>query len=66
MDNESIQYDCFRGCTVVKGGGEEGISCGYKAGCCKLSDRNWLSHVEDGSCPDIFEVRFKNFSVFTL
>ena len=60
MDNETIQYDCFRGCTVTKGGEGEEISCGYRAGCCKLSDRNWLSKVEDGTCPDIFEVRFKN------
>ncbi len=60
MDNETIQYDCFRGCTVVKGGEGDEISCGYRAGCCKLSDRNWLSKMEDGTCPDIFEVRFKN------
>ncbi|MBR5905074.1 MAG: hypothetical protein IKZ51_01295 [Bacteroidales bacterium] len=60
MDNETIQFDCFRGCSVVNGQGEEGISCNYRAGCCKLSDRNWLKGVEDGSCPDIFEVRFKN------
>ena len=60
MDNETIQFDCFRGCSVVNGPGEEGISCNYRAGCCKLSDRNWLKGVEDGSCPDIFEVRFKN------
>ena len=60
MDNETIQYDCFRGCTVTKGGEGEEISCCYRAGCCKLSDRNWLSKVEDGTCPDIFEVRFKN------
>ena len=60
MDNETIQFDCFRGCSVVKGSGEEGVSCNYRPGCCKLSDRNWLKGVEDGSCPDIFEVRFKN------
>ncbi len=60
MDNETIQFDCFRGCSIVKGGGEEGVACDYRAGCCKLSDRNWLKGVEDGSCPDIFEVRFKN------
>ena len=60
MDNETIQYDCFRGCSVVKGGKDEEINCGYRAGCCKLADRNWLSGVEDGTCPDIFEVRFKN------
>ncbi|MCH5173822.1 MAG: hypothetical protein J1D85_06400 [Bacteroidales bacterium] len=60
MDNESIQYDCFRGCAVVSGPQEGEISCNYRAGCCKLSDRNWLKGVDDGSCSDIFEVRFKN------
>ncbi len=58
MDNETIQYDCFRGCTVVKG--EETDNVSYRAGCCKLSDRNILKGIEDGTCPDIFEVRFKN------
>ncbi|MBR4826539.1 MAG: hypothetical protein IKZ91_01480 [Bacteroidales bacterium] len=58
MDNETIQYDCFRGCTVTKG--EEGDDARYRAGCCKLSDRNILKGIEDGSCPDIYEVRFKN------
>ncbi|MBP5521232.1 MAG: hypothetical protein J6X82_02290 [Bacteroidales bacterium] len=60
MDNETIQYDCFRGCTVTTGADGEDISCGYRAGCCKLSDRNWLNGMDDGTCPDIFEVRFKN------
>ena len=60
MDNETIQYDCFRGCAVVKGGPDEELSCNYRSGCCKLSDSNWLGGVEDGSCTDIFEVRFKN------
>ena len=60
MDNETIHYDCFRGCSVVKGPEDEAATCAYRAGCCKLSDRNWLKGVEDGSCPDIFEVRFKN------
>ncbi|MBP5381929.1 MAG: hypothetical protein J6Y45_01100, partial [Bacteroidales bacterium] len=52
--------DCFRGCTVTTGADGEDISCGYRAGCCKLSDRNWLNGMDDGTCPDIFEVRFKN------
>ena len=60
MENESIIYDCFRGCAVVKNNPEEGATCTYRAGCCKLSDNNWLNGVEDGTCPDIFEVRFKN------
>ena len=59
MDKETIQYDCFRGCAVVHGQ-EEDINCSYRRGCCKLSDSNWLKGVEDGTCPDIFEVRFKN------
>ena len=58
MDNETIKYDCFRGCTITKG--QEGDTASYRAGCCKLSDRNILSGIEDGTCPDIFEVRFKN------
>ena len=58
MDNETIQYDCFRGCAIVKG--EDGDSATYRAGCCKLSSRNILRGIEDGSCPDLFEVRFKN------
>ena len=60
MDNETIQYDCFRGCTVVKDTQNDEINCNYRAGCCKLSDRNWLKGLDDGTCPDIFEVRFKN------
>ena len=60
MDNETIQYDCFRGCTVVKDTQSDEINCNYRAGCCKLSDRNWLKGLDDGTCPDIFEVRFKN------
>ena len=58
MDNETIQYDCFRGCVITKG--EEADEPSYRAGCCKLSSRNILKGIEDGSCPDIFEVRFKN------
>jgi cell fate regulator YaaT (PSP1 superfamily) len=58
MDNETIQYDCFRGCVITKG--EEADEPAYRAGCCKLSSRNILKGIEDGSCPDIFEVRFKN------
>ncbi|MBO6169246.1 MAG: hypothetical protein J6O51_04660 [Bacteroidales bacterium] len=60
MDNETIHYDCFRGCTVVKAEQSDDINCNYRAGCCKLSDRDWLKGMDDGTCPDIFEVRFKN------
>ena len=58
MDNLHIQFDCFRGCSIVKG--EEFDDATYRAGCCKLSDSNILKGIEDGTCPDIFEVRFKN------
>ena len=58
MENETIQYDCFRGCTVVKG--EEGDNASYRPGCCKLSSRNILGGIEDGANSDLFEVRFKN------
>ena len=60
MDNETIQYDCFRGC-VVRHDEETGeANCTYREGCCKLADHNWLHGADDGSCPDLYEVRFKN------
>lgn len=60
MDNETISYDCFRGC-VVRHDNETGEdNCTYRAGCCKLSSRNIYKGADDGSCPDLFEVRFKN------
>ena len=34
--------------------------CTYRAGCCKLGDYNWLKDAQDGSCKNLFEVRFKN------
>ena len=60
MDNESIQYDCHRGCVVTHTPDTGETNCTYRAGCCKLSTRNWLSGVDDGTFPGIFEVRFKN------
>lgn len=60
MDNETIIYDCFRGCVVRHDGQEGEDTCTYRAGCCKLSSRNILKGLDDGSCPDLFEVRFKN------
>ena len=58
--NESIHYDCNRGCvrTSMPETGEP--QCTYRAGCCKLADHNWLKGAEDGTCADLFEVRFKN------
>ena len=60
MDKESIQYDCFRGCVVTTDPQTSQVDCTYKAGCCKLSDRNWLGGAEDGTFANYFEVRFKN------
>ena len=57
--NESIQYDCFRGC--VKVAREDGsIETAYREGCCKLGDHNYLKNVAPVDYVDVFEVRFKN------
>ena len=57
--NESIQYDCFRGC--VKVAREDGsIETAYREGCCKLGDHNYLKNVAPVDYADVFEVRFKN------
>ncbi|MBQ2521993.1 MAG: hypothetical protein II537_04740 [Bacteroidales bacterium] len=60
MDNETIKYDCFRGCTVVRDADSGEACCTYREGCCKLEAHNWLKGNEDASNPDLFEVRFKN------
>ena len=59
-ENENIQYDCNRGCAVSHDDTTGEPVCNYRAGCCKLSSRDWLKGVDDGTCPDLFEVRFKN------
>ncbi|MGM9791511.1 MAG: stage 0 sporulation family protein [Candidatus Cryptobacteroides sp.] len=57
--NESIQYDCFRGC--VKVAREDGSTeTTYREGCCKLGDHNYLKNVSPVDYADVFEVRFKN------
>ena len=57
--NESIKFDCNRGCTVsVDATGE--FDCRYRQGCCKLGDYNWLKGVTQDQYKDLFEVRFKN------
>ncbi len=60
MDNESIQYDCFRGCVVTHDEQSGDTVCNYRRGCCKLETYNWLKHADDGTYSDLFEVRFKN------
>ena len=59
-DNETIQFDCFRGCAVTHDEQTGETACSYRVGCCKLGDRNWLKNADDGTCPNLFEVRFKN------
>ena len=57
---ESITFDCNRGCTVSADPSTGELDCGYRQGCCKLGDSNWLSGVTQIEYNAIFEVRFKN------
>lgn len=57
--NESIKYDCSRGCAVTRN--EDGeTECNYRQGCCKLEVYDWLPGVGQEQFKDFFEVRFKN------
>lgn len=58
-NNENIQFDCSRGCTVTRNEKDE-LNCTYRRGCCKLEDYDWLHGVTQNQFADIFEVRFKN------
>ncbi|MGM9767742.1 MAG: stage 0 sporulation family protein [Candidatus Cryptobacteroides sp.] len=58
-NNENVQFDCSRGCTVTRNENDE-LNCTYRRGCCKLGDYNWLQGVTQNQFADIFEVRFKN------
>ena len=58
-NNENIQFDCNRGCTVTRDANDE-LNCTYRRGCCKLEDYNWLSGISQGQYSELFEVRFKN------
>ena len=59
-NNESIQFDCFRGCTVATDPvtGESEIR--YRQGCCKLEVYDTLKGIGQEQFNDYFEVRFKN------
>ena len=57
-ENESIRYDCFRGCVVTDL--ENGSEVTYRRGCCKLRDHDWLKGVPQEKYKDLYEVRFKN------
>jgi len=58
--NETIQFDCFRGCTVVidEQTGDRDIR--YRQGCCKLEVYNTLKGIGQEQYNDYYEVRFKN------
>ena len=58
--NESIRFDCFRGCTVVtdEESGEKDIR--YRQGCCKLEVYDTLKGISQEQWGNYFEVRFKN------
>jgi cell fate regulator YaaT (PSP1 superfamily) len=58
--NETIQFDCFRGCSVAtdESTGEQDIR--YRQGCCKLEVYNTLKGISQEQFNDVFEVRFKN------
>ena len=58
-NNENIQFDCSRGCTVTRNEKDE-LNCTYRRGCCKLEDYDWLQGVTQNQFADIVEVRFKN------
>ena len=62
MSNEkdSIQYDCFRGCTVTTDVATGEQACNYRRGCCKLRDYDYLKGVPQERYKDLYEVRFKN------
>ena len=59
-DNESIKFDCSRGCTVAQDPETGEFDCSYRQGCCKLESYNWLRGVTQEQYKDLFEVRFKN------
>ena len=58
--NETIQFDCNRGCTVIRDQETGEYDCNYHQGCCKLESYNWLKGVTQEQYKDLFEVRFKN------
>ena len=44
-DNETIKFDCSRGCTVTREPDTGEFDCEYRQGCCKLESYNWLKGV---------------------
>ena len=60
IHNETIIFDCNRGCTISRDSGTGEYDCDYRQGCCKLESYNWLKGVSQEQFKDLFEVRFKN------
>jgi cell fate regulator YaaT (PSP1 superfamily) len=59
-NNESIQYDCFRGCTITTDEETLERDIRYRQGCCKLEVYNYLKGIPQEQFNTYFEVRFKN------
>ena len=60
FNNESIQFDCFRGCTVTIDEKTGNRDIRYRQGCCKLEVYDTLKGIAQEQFDDYFEVRFKN------
>ena len=58
--NETIQFDCFRGCTVVTDEKTLERDIRYRQGCCKLEVYDTLKGITQEQYDKYFEVRFKN------
>lgn len=58
-NNENIQFDCSRGCTVTRDINDT-LNCTYRKGCCKLESYNWLQGITQEEYSNLVEVRFKN------
>ena len=58
-ENETIRFDCNRGCTVSRDG-EDQLKCTYREGCCKLQAHDWMAGISQEQFDKYFEVRFKN------
>ena len=59
-NNESLYFDCSRGCTTSSDPETGDVVCNYRQGCCKLKDYDWLGGVSRAEYNGFFEVRFKN------
>ena len=58
--NESIQFDCFRGCSVATDEETGAQDIRYRQGCCKLEVYDTLKGISQEQFNDYYEVRFKN------